>query len=170
MNFKVEDHTKELKKQMEKQIEVCLDVVGVQAVGDVVRSIESKGLVRSGGAGLAGSISHIVKGDEVHVGSPLEYAVFQENGTGVHAENGSGRKGWWVYVEGSDTKGHNTHKTYSYEEAKKIMAILRSKGLDAHMTQGVRPQHFLKEAIEGNIDQYNRILTEYVKDVLDDYR
>lgn len=35
---------------------------------------------------------------EAQVGSGLDYAIYQEFGTGEHAENGSGRKGGWVYT------------------------------------------------------------------------
>lgn len=36
----------------------------------------------------------------VTIGSTLEYAVYQEFGTGEFAENGVGRKGGWVYTNG----------------------------------------------------------------------
>ena len=43
------------------------------------------------------------KGDatNVTIGSTLEYAVYQEFGTGEFAENGAGRKGGWVYTDGA---------------------------------------------------------------------
>lgn len=36
----------------------------------------------------------------VTIGSNLEYAVYQEFGTGEFAENGAGRKGGWAYTDG----------------------------------------------------------------------
>lgn len=165
---KFTDNTPKVKAAVAEELKNALEQIGVQAEGDITNSITAKGLVRSGG--LRQSITHIVKDFSVHVGSALEHAVFHEVGTGVHAENGSGRKGWWVYVEGSDSKGRTTHKTYSFEEAKKIMAILRSQGLDAHMTQGVKASHFLKEAVEGGMGQYNRILENHVGEALSKFR
>lgn len=35
------------------------------------------------------------------IGSPLEESFWNEFGTGSHAIHGDGRKGWWVYIEGS---------------------------------------------------------------------
>lgn len=71
------------------------------------------------------------------IGSPLEAAFWEELGTGEHALNKDGRKGWWVYVEGSESTSQN-QKYYTKEEAKGAAAFLRSKGLDAHATNGVK--------------------------------
>ena len=44
---------------------------------------------------------------EGQVGSPNEYAIYNEFGTGEHAENGKGRKGGWHY-RGADGKVYFT--------------------------------------------------------------
>jgi len=72
---------------------------------------------------------------EAKVGSKLEAAYWEELGTGEHALNNDGRKGWWVYVEGNDTPQSN-QKYYTEEEAKSVAAGLRAKGLPAHATNG----------------------------------
>ena len=81
----------------------------------------------------------VLEGDlSVHVGSNYQNAIWEELGTGEYAINGDGRKGWWVYVEGSPSKS-STSKGKSYSSpvsAKMAVALLRSKGLDAHMTKG----------------------------------
>ena len=40
---------------------------------------------------------------EAYVGSPHEAGFWEEFGTGEHALNHDGRKGWWVYVEGQES-------------------------------------------------------------------
>lgn len=53
---------------------------------------------------LKGSWAHKVDGSamEATIGNPLEYAIYQELGTGEYALEGNGRKGGWVY---EDKKG-----------------------------------------------------------------
>ena len=104
----------------------------------------------------AGSYRCVVDGGQlvVHVGSDLQNAIWEEFGTGEHAsETGHiGRKGWWVYVAGSPAKeASENSKTYnSPEEAKKAVAILRSKGLDAHMTKGKKANRPMWKAYESS--------------------
>ena len=43
-----------------------------------------------------------------------------------------------------------------------IVAILRSQGLDAHMTQGISAIHFLRDAVQYYKDEYKRIFKEYL--------
>lgn len=84
---------------------------------------------------------------EAIIGNPLEYAIYQELGTGEYALEGKGRKGYWVYVKDSDS-GSTTRSTKSYTlaEAKRIMAYLRDKGLEAYYTKGTRPKRMLYKA------------------------
>jgi len=72
---------------------------------------------------------------EAKIGSELEASYWEELGTGEHAINHDGRKGWWVYVEGNDTPQSN-QKYYTEDEAKSVAAGLRAKGLPAHATNG----------------------------------
>lgn len=81
------------------------------------------------------------------VGSPLEAAYWEELGTGSHALNKDGRKGWWVYVEGNDTPRPN-QQYYTEEEAKAVAASMRDSGLDAHATDGTEPNRPLHRAFE----------------------
>jgi len=52
---------------------------------------------RDGGGILRGSLRFRVSGDQVAVGTNIEYAPYVEFGTGIHAEGGKGRKTPWVY-------------------------------------------------------------------------
>ena len=86
---------------------------------------------------------------KVTIGNPMQNAIWEEFGTGKHAINGDGRKGYWVYVKGmnksSTSKGS---KTYTLQEAKKAVAIMRSKGLDAYYTEGKKPTRALQHAFD----------------------
>lgn len=116
--------------------------------GELRRSIESR--VEDNGGELVGVVF-----------TPLEYAPYVEYGTGMHAEKG-GRSGWWVYVKdsagGISNSSKGGGKTYTFEEAKKAMAILCAKGLDAHITCGMHPQPFLRPALHENRENILRIL------------
>jgi hypothetical protein len=94
--------------------------------------------------------------------NPLEYAPYVEYGTGMFAENGDGRQGYWVYVKDSEggfsKKSKSGGKTYTLEEAKQIMAILRAKGLEAYYTNGRHPRPFLRPALHENRENILRIL------------
>ena len=87
----------------------------------------------------------------VHVGSNYQNAIWEEFGTGEFALNGDGRKGWWVYVKGSPSKSSSTSKGKNYsspKQAEMAVALLRDKGLDAHMTKGKKPRRILFKAYE----------------------
>lgn len=72
---------------------------------------------------------------ETKVGSPYEAGYWEELGTGEYALNKDGRKGWWVYVEGSGSPSSN-QKNYTKRQAQAIAASMRRKGLDAHASNG----------------------------------
>lgn len=110
----------------------------------------------------APSISEIT--DTVEIGTNIEYAPYVELGTGKYAEEGGHGGGWWVYVKGGGGGGGKTsHKRYSQKEAARIVAILKSKGLDAHMTEGQRPQPFLRPALKDHMDEWKHIIEKELK-------
>lgn len=89
----------------------------------------------------------------VHVGSNYQNAIWEEFGTGAFAEKGDGRKGWWVYVTGSSSssssKGESKGKSYSSpKQAEMAVALLKEKGLDAHMTRGKSANRPMRKAYE----------------------
>ena len=100
-----------------------------------------------------------------YVGTNMSYAKYNEFGTGIYADNGAGKQGFWVFVPGSeDGEGTSvgTAKVYTEAEARRIVAMLKAKGLDAHMTQGMKPIHFLKRAIEEHAQEYFKIMEKYI--------
>ena len=163
-DVKFTDNSDEAISEMNEAVRAALEAIGQQAVTHARQNVEAAGRVKTGAAGLMGSISHEVVGSEeaVYIGTNLEYAAYHELGTGKFADNG-GRPGWWVYVPGSPGGGKNSGKIYSYEEAKRIMAILQSQGIDAHMTEGIRPIHFLRNAVQDHIDEYKAISEQVIK-------
>jgi phage gpG-like protein len=144
--MKFKDNSKAAKKALKDAtiqwlIQSCIMVEG-QAVL----------LVKTDTSRLKGSIDHYIDEEELegYVGTNVEYSVFVEFGTGEFAENGMGRKGYWVYVadggSGKVSKSTSVSKTYTLEEAKRIMAIMQSKGIDAHISNGIHPKPFLRPA------------------------
>lgn len=80
------------------------------------------------------------------IGSPLQNAIWEEFGTGEFALNGDGRSGYWVYVKGESNGTKRSGKSYTLEEAKRIMAMLRKRGLEAYYTKGKSPNRALHRA------------------------
>lgn len=156
---------------MRKRALQGLEACGQQAVSHAKKEITQQ-VPRNGGASwytltgdLKKSINHLVVDSELtaYIGTNLEYAKYNEYGTGIYAEGGGGKQGYWVFVPGSSSGGGvGGAKAYTEEEAKRVVAILQSKGVDAHMTNGMRPIHFLKNAIEKHVKEYYQILTKYL--------
>ena len=105
----------------------------------------------------AGSYQYKVDEDElaVHSGSDYWNAIYEEFGTGEHSIKGGGRKGYWVFVDtGGKPQAPKGGKTYTKEEAKRVVAIMRKKGLNAYYTNGKtanRPLYKAFTATEGKI-------------------
>ena len=101
--FKLEDHTGEVKKELEKAAIAWLYEAGSELQAQTMRNTA----VDTGQ--LKGSWRLEVDKDELEaiVGSPLENAIWEEFGTGEHALEGKGRNTPWVY---QDAKG-NWHYT-----------------------------------------------------------
>ena len=97
------------------------------------------------------------------VGSPYEAGFWEEFGTGEHALNGDGRKGWWVYIEGQDSGSGG--KSYSTkEEAEEAAAFLRRvKGLDAYATDGIDPNRPLFRAFNSSQSVVQAIFEDALK-------
>ncbi len=155
-NIKLIDNSDEVKAILEGRIPIILDTLGKDAVKFAVENIKDVGYVDTGTA--RSSITYEVKDDAVYVGSNLDYFKYLEVGTGIHASDGQGRKGWWVYVldgdENYETK--DDKRIYTEEEAKRIAAFLRSKGLDAHATNGIKPGHMIRDAISEHTEEYKK--------------
>lgn len=100
-------------------------------------------------AQTAGSYQYKVDDSKlaVYVGSDYWNAIYEEFGTGSHAMNGGGRKGYWVFVDnGGRPSAPKGGKNYTKDEAKRIVAFMRKKGLKAYYTNGKKANRPLYRA------------------------
>lgn len=126
------DYSQDVLDAMQDAAVRALERVGEQAEGD------AKDLAPVDKGQLRNSIAHIVKDSEnaVYIGSNLEYAIYQELGTGIYAEGGGGRPTPWVY---QDAKGN------------------------WHWTRGNPAQPFLAPAVKDHPQTYRNIVEDELK-------
>ena len=97
------------------------------------------------------------------VGSQYEAGFWEEFGTGEHALNHDGRKGWWVYVEGEDS-GDGGKSYATKEEAEQAAEFLRRVAkLDAYATNGLEPNRPLFRAFSSTKDTVQAIFESKLK-------
>ena len=134
IDIKVIDNSAEVLQELERKVQAALEACGQQAVSHAKQNITAAGRVDTGT--LRNSVNHIVQNDICYVGTNTDYAIYNEFGTGIHAEGGKGRKTPWAY---QDSKGK------------------------WHRTSGMKPIHFLKNAIANHINEYKGIIEQYLK-------
>lgn len=135
------------------EIEDATEAALKEAAGEIEAAAKRNSRVKTGHT--KGSYRYQINGSEAQIGSSEENAIWEEFGTGEYAVKG-GRKGYWVYVEGSGKKSGGG-KSYTLAEAKQIMAMLRAKGLKAYYTKGKTPNRPLEKAfnkIKPKIEKY----------------
>lgn len=101
----------------------------------------------------AGSYQNRVEDGELtgYVGSDYWNAIYEEFGTGEFAIEGKGRKGYWVFVDtGGAPQPPKGGKTLTLAQAKRAVAILRKKGLNAYYTKGKTANRPLYKAFTEN--------------------
>ena len=130
--LQITDNSAEFKNEMRKAADRALEKVGLLAETHVKNEITKIRLVDTGR--LRNSITHTVKDDTAYIGSNLEYALYQEVGTGIYYP--TGRKDPWLYT---DEKG------------------------ETHVTRGTKPKHFLKNAITEHQSEYQRVVEATLK-------
>lgn len=126
--IKIIDNSEEILELLKQKAQTALEVCGQTAEGYAVTNCP----VDTGN--LRNSITHKIDGDECYIGTPVEYGVYIEYGTGVSAAGG--RKTPWVY---KDSKG------------------------DWHMTNGQRARPFIKPAIADHVNEYKNIIEDILK-------
>ncbi|MBQ2544740.1 MAG: HK97 gp10 family phage protein [Clostridia bacterium] len=137
IDVKVETHADLFKDAVKEAVEAALEAVGLQAEGYAKANITAAGRVDTGE--LRNSVTHQVEESEqaVYIGSNLEYAIYNEVGTGIYAEGGGGRKDPWMYVDDNGV---------------------------GHWTVGITPIHFLKDAAADHGDEYRQIAEAVMKE------
>ena len=165
LEFEVKDYSDQVLNEFKEKLQTALEEVGRQAEGNAKLELEAEPRRVSPNATLRNSITHKVEGNSVKIGTNLFYAPYVHEGTGIYAKNGTKTgKTWWVFVKGNKYSSIKAHgKRYSKHQAYQVMQYLKSKGLDAWMTQGQKPNRFLVNAIEKHKDDYPKIITTIMK-------
>lgn len=144
--IRIEDHSGDILKELEKRASAALEACGKQAVSHA-KAIITRGVPRNPDSWyvptgvLRNSINHEVVDSEntCYIGTNTEYAIYNEFGTGIYLESDDGRTGRqtpWMY-RGSDGQ--------------------------MHITRGMKPLHMLKNALANNIPEYKKIMEDELK-------
>ena len=128
------DHSAEVLRELEVRIQAALEACGNQAVSHAKNNLTEASRVDTGA--LRNSISHQVDDDTCYVGTNQEYAIYNEVGTGIYTEGGGGRQSPWAY---QDAKGK------------------------WHRTRGIKPVHFIKNAVSNHTEEYKQIMEQQLK-------
>lgn len=164
-NVEFEDYSAKVKTKLTECAIAFLYEVGGELHARTVRNSD----MHKKSTTTSGSYDYIVDeaGLAVHVGSNYENAIWEEFGTGKHALKGDGRKGYWVFVDDGGASGEKSKspKTYTLKEAKKVMAILRNKGLNAYYTNGKQARRPLWKAFESLRSGIEKIAQERFGDL-----
>ena len=175
INFAVVDNSEDIISILEERLPGILTAVGLKAqehaVKNIVNSVYKKNsnensdykYKRTGRA--MRSITQTVTGGKVYVGSNLKYFPYLELGTGIHASDGNGRRGYWVYVPGQEYERKGEKKIYTLQQAIALAEMLRKQGLDAHVTNGIKPSHAIRNSISEHMDEYKKIVEDGLKDI-----
>lgn len=136
IEFRLVDNSDEVLNALDSQIEAALEAVGNQAVSHSKSIITAASRVDTGA--LRSSVSHVTwaEGKEVYVGTNQSYAIYNELGTGIYLDGGGGRNTPWAY---QDAKGK------------------------WHRTRGMKPIHFIRDAIAKHLNEYKRIIEQELR-------
>jgi hypothetical protein len=120
------DHTAEVLGEFNADKAAALESIGITAEGF------AKKLTPVDTGRARNSISHAVSGNDVYIGSNVDYFKWLELGSGIYASDGQGRKTPWYY----------------YDKNGKLQ-----------WTRGIKPRHMLKKAATEHTEEYKRILS-----------
>lgn len=140
--FKFTDHSAEVLRALEENEDAALEALGLAAEGYAKANITRFPRVDTGR--LRNSISHSAQKDAVYIGTNVEYASYVEFGTGPLAGG--------TAADGTQIVGRQDVPWF-YKDAK-------GKG---HISYGMAPAHYLKNAVTEHKSAYQRILTNYLK-------
>lgn len=120
MDIKIDDNSMQVCGAIESAITAALHEAG----GEFVSQAQRNSRVDTGDTKR--SFDYKVDGDTVHVGSNDENAIWEEYGTGIHAEEG-GRNTPWAY---RDRKGE-WHTTNGKRGTRALTKAMQSKAKTA---------------------------------------
>lgn len=163
-NIRFIDHTEEVKALIVELAESSLEEVCGELESQVKRN-QSK--YRDSGDTTNSWQHKVMRSGEDYigiVGSDHENAIWEEFGTGEHALNKDGRKGYWVFVAGGDGGSTSkSKKSYTLKQAKRIVAIMRKKGLNAYYTSGKKPRRHFQKAYDKNKNKMIKFIQDRFK-------
>ena len=145
--IKTTDNMQKVLAALNRQADAALEEIGLRAEGYAkmkapVGTPESTGIVGYVSSGLRKSITHKVLNQEVYIGTNNKapngspYPLYVEFGTGIYATDGKGRKSPWTWYD---------------------------KNGKAHWTHGIKPVHYLRDAVSDHKDEYKKVLLKYLK-------
>lgn len=136
-DFQFTDNSDKFKQELSDKIPAILEAVGIHIEGEAKDELENAPR-RIDTGNLRNSISHAVDESEpaAYIGTNVEYGIYVHEGTGIYAVNGDGRQDPWGYM-GNDGKWHITH--------------------------GMKPNRFLKNAVERNAAQVKKYIEDGLK-------
>lgn len=87
MEVRLNSNRAEVIAAKNRAVQMALEAIGIQAEAHTVANITADGLVDTGN--MRNSISHYADDNTAYIGTPVEYAVYQELGTsrGVKAHH-----------------------------------------------------------------------------------
>ena len=146
-DIQVTSHTSDIIEQMKQYGKAALEEVGLRAEGYAkmkcpVGTPESTGIEGYVTNGLRQSITHRTLSNEVYIGTNKKadnganYALYVELGTGIYATDGKGRQSPWTWYD---------------------------KNGKAHFTHGMKPVHYLRDAVTNHKEEYKRVFLKYLK-------
>lgn len=119
--WKFEDKSDAVGAAIERAIAAGLEEAGGEFVAQVERNS------REDTGDTKGSFRYKVNGHGVEVGSNLENAIWEEFGTGIHAEKGDGRKTPWGYTD----RHGKYHRTRGKRGTRALTKAMKSKAATA---------------------------------------
>lgn len=146
-DIKFTDNSGLVLSALDEAVGRSLEEIGLRAEGHAVQNApvgtpESTGVQHYKGSSLKNSITHKVVENTVHIGTNIKsengfpYGIAVELGTGIYAANKDGRKSPWAWQD---------------------------KNGDWHWTKGIKPTHFLKNAIANHQKEYEKVIKNNFK-------
>jgi len=167
MPVRLEDYRIDVKEKLNELTKQWLHEASFEVQAHAQRNCKMQFDGSEEGRRLRQSYKNVVDEDkgEAIVGSARESVYWEEFGTGSHAANGDGRKGWWVYVKDGETRTKTSATYSSQQEAEEAAEFLRKvKNLDAYATNGREPNYTLEKAFKQNKAKAERRLEQLLSE------
>ena len=132
--FNFTDNSEKILDLLEDKKGEALEAMGLAAEGWAKANLTKFPRVDTGR--LRNSVSHAQNKDYEYIGTNVTYASYVEHGTGPYAENDDG-----TYA------GGRTDIPWFYKDDKGV----------GHLSYGMKPAHFLKNAVADHKDDLKRI-------------